>query len=263
MLIIAERINSTRKSIAEAILKRDEAFIRKEALNQAAADADYIDINAGAVRDEAECLQWLAEVVQDATDKPLCLDSANPDTLKRVIPFAKNPPMINSITLKPSRIGPVLPLIVEYKAKVIALCESENAIATTKKDKSAMAARLVEKITNQGVPLDDIYIDPLIFPIATNTLAAAASLDAIEFIMKEFPGVHTICGLTNISHGLPNRRLVNRSFLTAALTRGLDSAILDPTDKDLYSAMKATLMVLGQDEYCMEYISAYRRERLV
>lgn len=125
-----------------------------------------------------------------------------------------------------------------------------------------MAAGLVEKVTAQGVPLDDLYIDPLIFPVATNTMAAVASLDAIEFIRKEFPGVHTICGLTNISHGLPDRRLVNRSFLIAALTRGLDSAILDPTDKELYSAMKATLMVLGRDDYCMEYISAYREGRL-
>lgn len=263
MLIIAERINSTRKSIAEAISKRDAAFIWKEALSQAEAGADYIDVNAGAFWDEAECLQWLVDVVQDVTDKPLCLDSASPDTLKRVIPIVKNPPMINSITLKPLRIDPILPLIVEYKAKVIALCESENAIATTKEDKTSIAAGLVEKVTAQGVPLDDIYIDPLIFPVATNTMAAVASLDAIEFIMKEFPGVHTICGLTNISHGLPNRRLVNRSFLMAALTRGLDSVILDPTDKELYLAMKATFMVLGRDEYCMEYISAYREGRLV
>lgn len=262
MLIIAERINSSRKSIAEAISKRDAAFIRKEALGQDEAGAGYIDVNAGAFRDEAECLQWLVEVVQGASDKPLCLDSASPDTLKRVIPYVKKPPMINSITMKPSRIDPMLPLIVEYKAKVIALCESENAIATTTKEKIAIAAKIVKKVTAQGVPLDDIYIDPLIFPVATNTLAAAASLNAIEFIMKEFPGVHTICGLTNISHGLPNRRLVNRSFLMAALTRGLDAAILDPTDKDLYSAIKATLMVLGRDEYCMDYISAYREGRL-
>lgn len=263
MMIIAERINSTRKSISEAISKRDVAFIRKEAFDQAEAGADYIDVNAGAFRDEVECLQWLVNVVQDVTDKPLCLDSANPDTLKCVIPTVKNPPMINSITLKPSRIDPVLPLVVEFKAKVIALCESENAIATTKEDKTAMAAAIVEKVTAYGIPLDDIYIDPLIFPVATNTMAAVNYLSALEFIMKEFPGVHTICGLTNISYGLPNRRLANRSFLMAALARGLDSAILDPTDKELYSAMKATLMVLGMDEYCLEYIRAYREGRLV
>jgi cobalamin-dependent methionine synthase I len=263
MLIIAERINSTRKNIAEAISKRDVDFIQREALRQAEADADYIDVNAGALRDEAESLQWLVEVVQDITEKPLCLDSANPNTFRRIIPNVKYPPMINSITLKPSRIDPVLPLIVEFKAKVIALCESENTIATDKEEKITMAGALVEKITARGIPLDYIYIDPLIFPIATNTMAAIASLDAIEFIMKEFKGVHTICGLTNISYGLPNRRLVNRSFLMAALTRGLDSAILDPTDKELYSSMKATLMVLGRDEFCMEYIRAYREGRLV
>ncbi|MCL4475515.1 MAG: dihydropteroate synthase [Nitrospirae bacterium] len=262
MLIVAERINSSRKRIANAISERDASFIQTEALVQAKAGSDYIDVNAGSFRDEAECLKWLVDVVQDVTDIPLCLDSANPDALSRVIPVVKKPPMINSINLKPSRLEPILPLVVDYKAKVIALCESESIMAATTDAKIDIAAGLVEKVTARGIPLDDLYIDPLIFPLATNSRSALASLEAIERIRKEFPGVHTICGLTNVSHGLPNRKLVNRTFLITALARGLDSAILDPSDKELYSALKAALIILGQDEYCLEYIHAYREGRL-
>jgi 5-methyltetrahydrofolate--homocysteine methyltransferase len=121
-----------------------------------------------------------------------------------------------------------------------------------------MAGLLVEKVSAAGVPLDHLYIDPLVYPLATNPQSATATLDAIEGIMKAFPGVHTTCGLTNVSHGLPSRKLVNRTFLTAAIARGLDSAILDPTDKQLYGALKAALMVVGNDDFCMEYITAFR-----
>lgn len=263
MLIVAERINSSRKQIAEAISRRDAAFIQSEALNQVNAGCDYIDVNSGNFRNEAECLKWLVDIVQEVTDTPLCIDSANPETIRHVISAVKQPPMINSINLKPSRLEPVLPLVVDYKAKVIALCESERIMAATTEAKLDIAAKLVENVATRGIPLDNLYIDPLIFPLATDSRSALASLEAIERIKKDFPGVHTICGLTNISHGLPNRRLVNRTFLISALARGLDSAILDPSDKELYSALKASLMILGHDEYCLEYITAYREKRLV
>jgi cobalamin-dependent methionine synthase I len=156
----------------------------------------------------------------------------------------------------------ILPLVVEYKSKVIALCQTEDCMAETAEDKVELAGQLVEEVTASGVPLDDLYIDPLVYPLATNTESPLATLDAIEQIMKQFPGIHTTCGLTNISYGLPNRRLVNRSFLVAAVVRGLDSAIIDPTDKRLYGSLKATLMVMGKDEFCMAYVRAFKEGRL-
>ena len=110
--------------------------------------------------------------------------------------------------------------------------------------------------------LDDLYIDPLVYPVATNTDSATATLEAIRRIMNEFPGVHTTMGLTNVSHGLPSRKLVNRTFLVAAITSGLDSAILDPTDKLLFGALMTALMVNGKDEFCLNYIAAHREGRL-
>ncbi|MCP4664984.1 MAG: dihydropteroate synthase, partial [Deltaproteobacteria bacterium] len=120
----------------------------------------------------------------------------------------------------------------------------------------------VARVTDAGIPLDDLYIDPLVYPLATNPTSALATLDAIERMMREFSGVHTICGLTNVSYGMPNRKLVNRTFLVSAIARGLDAAILDPTDKKLFSALKAAHMVAGKDDFCMQYIAAFREGRL-
>lgn len=263
MLIIGERINSSRKQIARAISSHNAGFIQNEAIDQVKAGANYLDVNAGRyIGEEEKHLRWLVEVIQEATDCPLCIDSPDPAVIKSVLRLVKIVPMINSITLEPDRLKNILPLVVEYKCKIIGLCQTEDAIAEITEDKVTMAGKLVEKVTGSGVPIDDLYIDPIVYPLGTNIESALATLGAIEQIMKQFPGVHTSCGLTNISYGLPNRRLVNRTFLVAAIVRGLDSAIIDTTDKMLYGALKAALMVMGKDEFCMKYVSAYKEGRL-
>jgi 5-methyltetrahydrofolate--homocysteine methyltransferase len=262
MLIIGERINSSRKSIAEAIASRNRAFIQNEAKTQATTGADFLDVNAGTfVEEEAKYLQWIIETVQEAVDVPLCIDSPDPSVIEAMIPLVKKPPMINSITLEPSRLVKILPLVSERKIKVIALCQSQDTIADTVEAKVKMASQLVERVRAAAVPLDNLYIDPLVYPLGTSDQSARATLDAIEKIMKQFPGIHTICGLTNVSYGLPNRRLVNRTFLVSAIARGLDSVILDPTDKQLFGDLKAALMVAGKDEFCIEYIEGFRQGR--
>lgn len=263
MLIIAERINASRKTIAAAISAGDAAFIQIEAKAQDLAGADYIDVNAGTfVGQEIEKLKWIVAAVQDATDKPLCIDSPDPKVIGALAPLVKKTPMINSITLEPERLEGILPIAAGRKAKVIALCQSEDAMAETADDKLKMAEKLVEKATAAGIPLDDLYIDPLAYPLSTNVRSVSETLAAIERIMTRFPGVHTTCGLTNVSYGLPARKLINRTFLTAAILRGLDSAIMDPTDRQLYSALKAALAVSGRDDFCMGLITAFREGKL-
>jgi 5-methyltetrahydrofolate--homocysteine methyltransferase len=262
VLIIGERINASRKFIAEAITSRNAAFIQNEAKAQAMAGADYLDVNAGTfVGEEAKHLRWIIETVQEVVDLPLSIDSPDPSVIKAMVPLVKKTPMINSITLEPLRLVGILPLVAEYKTKVIGLCQSEDSIADTVEAKVRMAGQLVEKVKAVGIPLDDLYIDPLVYPLATNDQSALATLGAFEKIMKQFPGVHTTCGLTNVSYGLPNRKLVNRIFLVSAVARGLDSAILDPTDKQLFGALKAALMIAGKDEFCMQYIAGFREGR--
>jgi len=259
MVIIAERINASRKTIAAAISSGDAECIQNEARSQDLAGADYIDVNAGTFAgEEIEKLKWIITAVQEVTDKPLCVDSPDPKVISAVVPLVKKTPMINSITLEPVRLEAILPMAADRKAKVIALCQSEDNTAETADDKVRLAEKLVEKVTAAGIAPNDIYLDPLVYPLSTNIRSATETLNAIERIMKEFPGIHTTCGLTNVSYGLPGRKLVNRTFLTAAILRGLDSAIMDPTDRQLYGALKAALAVSGRDDFCMGLIRAYR-----
>ncbi|HDR15314.1 MAG TPA: methyltetrahydrofolate cobalamin methyltransferase [Desulfobacteraceae bacterium] len=260
MIIIAERINASRKLVAEAIAGENAAFIQIEAKAQAAAGADYIDVNAGTfVGEEAVRLKWVVEKVQAVVDVPLCLDSPDPEVIEEVLPIVKaSPVMINSISLEPGRLKSLLPLVAENNAKVIGLCQSEDKMAETGEEKLKFAGRLVEEASRAGVPLDNLFIDPLVYPVSTNGMSAVETINAIEKIMTEFPGVHTTCGLTNVSYGLPVRKLINRTFLIMAVSRGLDSAILDPTDTQLYASLKASLVLAGKDDFCMNYVSDFR-----
>jgi cobalamin-dependent methionine synthase I len=260
MLIVAERINASRKAIRAALEAMDAAPIQQEARAQDAAGATYIDVNGGTFPGrEAELLTWLVETVQAVTDKPLCLDSSDADAIKAALPRVRTkPPMINSINLERDRYERILPLVLASRAKVIALCQGEGALPATAAQKIELAGELIGRLTRAGIAIDDIYVDPLVFPLGTDSLSAQATLEAIAAIMARFPGVHTICGLTNVSHGLPARRLINRTFLVAAMGRGMDAAILDPTDRELASAMAAARAVYGRDDYCMDLIDAFR-----
>jgi 5-methyltetrahydrofolate--homocysteine methyltransferase len=263
MLIIGERINSSRKPIAKAVESGDKEFIQREARMQDEAGADYIDVNAGVfMQEEADRLKWIIETVQAVTSLPLCLDSANPKVIAAALPLVDSPPLINSITLEAPSLEFMLPQAVKYKAKVIGLCQAKGSLAQSVQAKVELAGRLVQAVIAAGIPLGDLYIDPLVFPVANDVKSGAAVLQAITRIMKDHPGVHTVCGLTNISFGLPNRRLINRTFLTATIASGMDSVILDPTDRRLYSVLKTAVMVMGWDDFCMNYIKAYRQGRL-
>lgn len=263
MLIVAERINSSRKAINGAIKAQDADFIRAEAKAQAEAGADYIDVNAGSfVGQEAEYLCWLVAVVQGATELPLCLDSPDPAAIAAALEVVKGPVMLNSITLEKQRLAGMLPMVKKYRTKIVALCQSEKGMANTVSEKVGIAQQMVVVLTKEGVALDDIYIDPLIYPIATDTQSAVAALGAISEIRQLFPGVHTICGLTNVSFGLPVRKLINRAFLVAAMAHGLDSAIIDPTDRELMASLVAAETILDRDKFCVGYITAYREGKL-
>jgi len=263
MLIVAERINSSRKAINAAIQAKDADFIRTEAKNQAEAGASYIDVNAGSfMEQEVEYLCWLVETVQGVTDLPLCIDSPNAEAVAAAMALAKGPAMINSISLEKSRMAGILPLVKKYQTKIVALCQSDEGIASTESDKVKVAEQLVARLTAEGVALDDIYIDPLVYPIATDTQSAVATLGALGKIMEKFPGVHTICGLTNISFGMPARKLINRTYLVSAMSRGLDSAIIDPTDREMMAGLRAAEALLNRDKFCAEYIKAFREGKL-
>jgi len=264
MIIVGEKINTSRSSIAEAVERRDTEFICKMARDQAEAGAHYIDVNAGTFLDkEVDCLCWLVETVQNEVDLPLCLDSPNPKALSEAIKRHKGEPMINSISLEEERFRSLLPVITSQPCHVVALCMAQMSMPITVEERFQVGSELIGKLTDEGIPLERIYVDPLVQPVSVDTRMGIATLGAISKIMNGFIGVNTICGLSNISFGLPQRRLINRNFLALCLVYGLSAAILDPTDKQLMSTLLAVEMLLGRDEYCENFIDAYQNGRIV
>jgi cobalamin-dependent methionine synthase I len=263
MIIVGEQINTSRRSIAEAVERRDASYIVKIAREQAEAGADYIDVNAGTfLEQETECLCWLVETVQGELDVPLCLDSPDPRALAEAMKCHRGEPIINSISLEAERFQALLPIVTSQPCQVVALCMAETSMPTTVEDRVQVGAGLINRLTDAGIPLEKIYVDPLIQPISVDTGMGLAALGAIVGIMKDFPGVNTICGLSNISFGLPARRLINRNFLSLCLSHGLSAVILDPTDKQLMATLMAVEMLLNRDEYCDGFITAYQNGRI-
>jgi len=263
MVIVGEKINTSRKSVEEAVRRRDATFIAKVAREQAEAGANYIDVNAGTfLEQEVDYLCWLVETVQSEVALPLSLDSPNPKALSEAMKRHKGEPMINSISLEEERFKSLLPVITSQPCRVVALCMARTSMPTTTEERVQVGSELVEKLTGEGFPLEKIYVDPLIQPISVDTSMGVAALGAINKIMNDFPSVNTICGLSNISFGLPARGLINRNFLALCLAYGLSAAILDPTDKQLMATLLTVEMLLGQDEYCGDFIDAYQNGRI-
>lgn len=264
MIIVAEKINTSRRSIAEAVEKRDAGFIVKVARDQAEAGASYIDVNAGTFLDrEVDRLCWLVETVQNDVELPLCLDSPNPKALAEAMKRHKGEPMVNSISLEEDRFRALLPVITSRPCHIVALCMAQASMPTTVEERVQVGSELITKLTGEGIPLEKIYVDPLVQPVSVDVRMGIATLAAISNIMKDFPGVNTICGLSNVSFGLPRRRLINRNFLALCMAYGLSAAILDPTDNQLMATLFSVEMLLGRDEYCENFIEAYENGRIV
>ena len=263
MIIVGEKINTSRKSVTEAVEKRDASFITKIAREQAEAGAHYIDVNAGTfLEQEAKCLCWLVEAVQSEVDLPLCLDSPNPLALSEAMKRHKGEPIINSISLETERFRSLLPVVTSQPCHVVALCMAETSMPTTIDERVQVGSELINRLTGAGIPLEKIYVDPLVQPVSVDTQMGIATLGAIARIMNDFPGVNTICGLSNVSFGLPERRLINRSFLALCLSYGLSAVILDPTDKPLMATLLTIEMLLNRDEFCENFINAYQAGRI-
>jgi 5-methyltetrahydrofolate--homocysteine methyltransferase len=263
MIIVGERINGTRSRVKQAIMAREADFVEEEAQQQAEAGADYIDVNAGTGPDrEADDLVWLARTVQAGVSTPVCLDSPNVEALRAGLEACTGKAMLNSASAEEGRMQAVLELAHRHGARVIGLTMDDAGLPKTAEQRIAIAQKLVAKAEEIGIDRDDIFLDPLARAVAVENEQGAAFLDAVSGIRQSLPGVHVICGLSNISFQMPARRLLNRTFLAMAMAQGLDAAILDPLDGGLMAAVCAGRVLLGQDDMCMGYIEAHRAGRL-
>jgi len=261
MLIIGELINTSRKAIKEAVEKKDANYIKQVAREQLEAGANYIDVNCGTmVHNEVEIMEWLVNTVQEAVEAPLSIDSPDPKAIEaglKLIKYAQ--PMINSISDEKERFNSVLPLVVKYNAKIVALCMDDTGMPNTGEDRVRVAKSLYQKLTEAGVPEDNIYFDPLVKPISAVEKAGVEVLESIKYIKTLYPNVHFTCGLSNVSYGLPNRKVLNRLFVVQTMTMGMDGYILNPNDKEMMGVIYASQALLGQDSYCMNYLTAHRK----
>jgi len=264
MIIVGEKLNSTLKVIRPAMENRDEQKVINLAKRQIEAGASYLDLNTAMFGDaEVETMEWLVNTVQGVMNVPLTFDSPNPKVIKRALALNKNPkPMINSITAETERFEGIAPLLSEYEASVIALCMDDSGMPETADDRFKIADTLIENLTKLGIKLDDIYIDPMVRPVGTGSHYGIIALDTIRSVKRKFPEVHIMCGLSNISFGLPARKLVNQVFLVSCMNAGMDGAILDPLDKKLMSFLYASEAVLGLDDFCVNYLEKFREGEL-
>ena len=261
MLIVGELINTSRGEIKTAVLNRDSATIIRVVKSQEEAGASYLDVNCGnLVEQELEAMGWLVDTILQECRLPLCIDSPNVAALVEGLKRSKHAqPMVNSISLETSRWNAVLPLVKEYQAKVVALCIEDAGMPKTLEDRLRIADGLVTGLTGAGVPIGDIYIDPLVTPVSTDQNSSNVVLAAIRKIMESYPGVHMICGLSNVSYGLPARKVLNRLFMVQTMSAGMDAYILNPTDKGMLGSLKGSMALLGQDKFCRGYNTAYRQ----
>lgn len=264
MLIIAEKINATKKEVKQAIENKDTDFIKNLAQLQADAGANFIDVNVGTgsfdKEQEKEAMVWIIRLIQEITTLPLCIDSADANIIEVGLDCLKGKEnIINSVNAEDEKLETILPLVKKYNTKIIALTMDKEGIPPTVEGRIKTAYKILKKVEKMKINPEQIYFDPLVIPVSTDTQQGVITLKTLAMIKKEMKPAKTVLGLSNISFGLPQRTFINQAFLIMAMYIGLDAVILDILDKRLMSSIKSVQVVLGEDEYCMEYIKAYRK----
>ena len=214
------------------------------------------------VGQEPEYLKWLVTTVQSAVDGPCCIDSPDPKAIETALAVHKGTAMINSISLEKDRYDTLMPIVAGTDLKVVALCMSDDGMPETTDDRMAIADKLVNGLLQNNVPVENIYVDPLVQPVSTSNHFGMEFMNAIENIVETFKGIHTVCGLSNISFGLPNRPFLNQTFVSMAIAKGLDGAIINPLDKKMMGNIVAANVLAGKDDFCMNYLTAFRANKL-
>jgi len=260
--IIGELINSTRTEIAKAIAEKNGALIRRLARTQTEAGAQVIDLNAGqSMENEVRDLQWLISVVEDELGKDvrLAIDTSNPNAMEAGLKACSTPPVINSINNEKGNAG-LIKLAAESGAEVVGLAMGEHGMPKTAEDRLEETRALLEKCDHAGLAAERLYVDMITMSVGSSPEQGTQVLQAIRRT-KEKLGVKTFVAVSNISFGLPNRHLLNRTFIAMLMEAGLDGAIMDPTDKRMMDAIYASQALLGRDNYCMQYIKAQKAKR--
>ncbi len=256
--VVGERINPTgKKRLQQALRDGDSAYPCAQAVAQAEAGAQVLDVNAGLPGiDEAATLEQLVKDLQAITDLPLQLDSSNPEALSRALRIYNGKPIVNSVNGEQKTLDTILPLCKKYGAAVVGLALDEHGIPADAEGRFAIAKRIAAAANAAGIPNEDIYIDCLTLTASAQQEGAVQTLEALTRCKKEL-GVRTVLGVSNISFGLPCRGYLNTTFLTMAMSAGLDLAIMNPNTPEMMAAVRAYRVLTSQDKQSSDYVAAY------
>jgi len=259
-VLIGERINPTgKKKLAEALKANNLEIVRKEALAQAQAGADIIDVNVGVFGvDEAALLPKAVQAVMETVDTPICIDSSNPDALEAALKVYKGKPLVNSVTGEEHSLKRILPLIKKHGAAVIGLVQDDEGIPKDTEGRMRVAHKIVEKVEAAGIPREDLVIDCLAFAVGAEPDSGVEVIEAIRRIKAEL-GVNMTMGASNVSFGLPDRELINNAFVVMATAAGATCLIVDAAK--VRPIILAADLVLGRDKRARRYIEAYRQRQ--
>ncbi len=255
--MIGEKINPTgRKKLAEALQARNFDYVRELALKQVEFGADVLDINVGVPGlDDAALMPEVIQIVSETVKVPLCIDSPSPRVLEAALKAAPGKVLINSTNGEEQALSTVLPLAREYGAAVIGLTLDDNGIPGDPVARLKIAAKIIDRATQLGIPLDDVVIDPLVMTVGADQNAGAVTLKTIELVRREFD-VNINLGASNVSFGLPDRHTLNQAFLALAMGAGATCAITDPIK--LGTTIRAADLLRGRDAYAKAYIKYCR-----
>lgn len=262
VVVVGESLNATIPEICEAVKNHDAEVIKRVALEQVAADSDYLDLNAQVTgRDELIDLPWMIETVRSVTNIPLVLDSSNPPALQHAletIDWQGQYPVLSSINNKTGSPQTLLPLAAKYNTGIVALLLDNDGITHTAKGRFKICQELVKKSRDAGVPDHNLWIDPLILPLGTDDNVGTISFDLLQMMKAEFPDVRTFCGLSNVSFGMPHRALLNRTYVAMLAANGMEGFMINPRVKEMRAMIYAIRALMGEDEKCGKYIQAHR-----
>jgi 5-methyltetrahydrofolate--homocysteine methyltransferase len=259
VVIIGERINPTgRRKVLAALQQGDFDSVRQDAVDQVAAGAAVLDVNAGVPGvDEVELLTKVVDAVMEVTDVPLCFDTADPEALAAALARYGGKALINSANGEERSLNAVLPLAKEYGAAVIGLCMDDDGIPESAEARLKVAGKIIERAAQLGIPQEDVVIDPLALTMGADSKAGRIALDTIELVVKEF-GNNVTMGASNISFGMPDRKYINSTFIAMAIHAGLTCPITNPLEEVVRTAVLAADLAMGRDDYGMNWIKAFR-----
>ncbi|MGM0366925.1 MAG: dihydropteroate synthase [Actinomycetota bacterium] len=263
MLIVGENISVTSKAVGDAIKNRDGGPLVDMAREQKDAGAHYVDVNIGpATRNGEETMQWVVKTIQDEVDIPLSLDTKNVDALKAGLEVHKGQAMINSVTGDQDKLDALMPAAKEHNAKIVGIALTEKGVPPDVDSRVEIVMNIVNSAMEHGLPLENVYLDPVVLPVAVLQEQVHNCIDALKVFkqLEELMGLpespRTIVGLSNVSQSSPPelKSLLNSTYVVVLLSNGLDAAIVDPLDKEMIKSIKTFDILTNRILYAHSYL---------